>query len=75
MMENLDGHGNQCEAHDANDRDDDGDASVSQDDDGDANDRDDDDGDVGDCDDGVALLVKEIYVLGKRQVVVPHNQP
>ena len=34
-----------------------------------------DDSDVGDCDDGIALLVKEIYVLGKRQVVVPHNQP
>ena len=56
MMEDLDGHGYQYEAHDANVRAD-------------------DDGDVGDCDDGVALLVKEIYVLGKRQVVVPHNQP
>ena len=31
--------------------------------------------DVGDCNDGIALLVKEIYVLVKHQVVVPHNQP
>ena len=32
------------------------------------------DGD-GDGDGNFALLVKEIYVLGQRQVVVPHNQP
>ena len=34
-----------------------------------------DDSDGDSDDDGVALLVKEIYILGKRQVVVPHNQP
>lgn len=32
------------------------------------------DGD-GDGDGNFALLVKKIYVLGQRQVVVPHNQP
>ena len=66
-------NGDQYVDHDAND-DDDGD--VGDDADGDVGD--DADGDVGDddeSDDGIALLVKEIYVLGKRQVVVPHNQP
>ena len=40
--------------------------------DDDHNDDDDDDSESDDDYDGFAILVKEIYVLGKSQVVVPH---
>ena len=47
---------------------------YDDDDDGgdDDDDNDDDDSESDDDYDGFAILVKEIYVLGKSQVVVPH---